>query len=111
MPNPDYPSLTRIGVQKVEFVDVHSWGLNYKKCLVKITQCKEDRQKADFDKFVEKFAASNENEIYVKYPYQIEACVVSFEDNKNMFKLHTNPDTGELTLKKYKQDKNNVEYR
>jgi len=56
-PNSDFPELLQTGVQKVEFVDTSTWGMNYRKCMIKFAQCKEERDPKDFDAFVTKFVA------------------------------------------------------
>lgn len=70
--------------------------------MVKIPQCKEDRKKDDFDKYVAKFVEGNSNEIYVKYPYQTEAQVLNFEDLKDVYNIWTDPATGKMSVKKKK---------
>lgn len=87
------------------------YQVNFKQALVRIPQCKEDRNTADFEKFVAKFAEGKRNEMFVKYPYQVEAMVMSFEDTKNVYKIHTDPAKGTMKLKKYKQEKGDQEYR
>lgn len=73
--------------------------MNYRKCMVKIPQCKEDRTPADLEAFIDKYVKGS-NEIFVKYPYAIEAQVVSIEDAKNVYKIATD-DQGEMKLRKY----------
>lgn len=78
---------------------------------MKIPACREDRKKEDFDSFVEKYVKQKTNEIFVKWPQQVEAMVCSFEDSKTTYRIKTDPATGQMTVKQYKQDKNNNEYR
>jgi lantibiotic modifying enzyme len=37
--------------------------------MIKISQCKEDRKKEDFESYVNKFVKDKGNEMFVKYPY------------------------------------------
>lgn len=84
--------------------------MNYRKCNIKLAQCKEDRDSKDMEAFVNKFIASKTNEIFVNYPRCIEAQVMAFEDSKNVYKVKVD-DKGQMILKKYSQEKNNTEYR
>lgn len=110
-PQPGFPSLQWMGVQKLDFVEGRTWARMYRKAMVKMPQCKEDRDPKEFDKYLESFKKDKANEVFVKYPFQIEGVIEKFEDLRNVHKVTTNPETGEKKMKRYPQEKNNDEFR
>lgn len=85
--NTDFPSLLRLCMPKATLVDKFRWNEHYKKCMLRIPGCKEDRDMKELEAFVEKFAKSKKNELFVKYPYSIEGEVISFQNLKDVFKI------------------------
>jgi hypothetical protein len=71
--------------------------------MIRIPMCKEDRTPGDLEKYVENLCKGKENEIFVKYPYQNEGQIESFEDARNIYKIFQDK-SGSLKMKKSKQE-------
>jgi len=76
-----------------------------------IPQCKEDTDGALFENWIYTFAEQRGIELYVNYPQQVEAFPISFEDPFSVYKIEPNNQTGMFSVRKYRQDKNEEQFR
>ena len=89
----DYPSLSWLGVQELDYTEKFINKVAFKQCLALIPQTKEDASGADFEDWIYKFAEGKNKELYVKFPYQIEAFPLFFEDPFSIYQMTGNAST------------------
>lgn len=105
-PQPDFPSLNWLGVTELHYTEKFINKVGFKQCLAQIPQCREDLSGADFENWIYDFAEKNVSEIYVDFPFQIEACPLSFEDPFSIYQINFDNNLGNMHVTKLRQDKN-----
>lgn len=86
----DFPSFKWINVVNITYDIKNINKVDFKRVLVKIPQCMEDRSNEDLEKYVNKFVKLANKELYIGLPYQLEAFPTIFEDER--FAYHINGD-------------------
>lgn len=86
-PMPDYPSMQWCGVKELDYAEKFVNKVAFKQCLAVIPQTKEDVSGADFEDWIYRFSESKIKELYVKFPYQIEAFPLYFEDPFSIYQI------------------------
>lgn len=99
LPCIDFPSLKWLGVASVSYDTKVINKVPFKRVLVNIPSCMEERSTEDLERFVYKFVEQANKELYMGYPYQIEGFPTIFEDERfayhvygdvytNVYKVH-----------------------
>jgi hypothetical protein len=104
-PCPDFPSLKWIGTNAVTYDTKVINKVEFKRVLIKIPSCMEDKSNDRLEDFVEKLAKSGNKEMYIGLPYQIEAFPFVFQDDKNTFTLYGDVYTNVYRVHKDAQQK------
>jgi hypothetical protein len=108
-PQPDLPSLHWLQVADLEFRDVFVQKVAFKQALAKIPSRKEDYSATEFEAYVSDLAASSSPEIYVDFPWQIEASPVCFEDPDFVYQVYH--DAAGMQISKSRNPKSADEFR
>lgn len=93
-PQPDLPSLHWLQVQDLEFREVYVQKVAFKQALAKIPKCKEDFSAADFEAYIGALCQSQSPELYVEFPWQVEASPLCFEDPHHIYTVYHDGATG-----------------
>ena len=108
-PQPGFPSLLWLNVDSLDFAEVYVQKVCFHKALVKVPQYKEDTNGADFEDWIYKFANSRLKELYVNFPWQIEAFPLYFEDPYSVYSL-SGDGSGRVKVTKSRQTKTPQEF-
>ena len=84
----DFPSLKWLGAQDVTYDEKVINKVAFKRVLVKVPSCIEDRSSDDLEKFVAKFVTLANKELYFGAPYQIEGFPTVFEDERFAYHVY-----------------------
>jgi len=106
----DYPSFKWLGITELHYQEKFINKVAFKQCLAQIPRCREDTSGAAFEDWIYKFSESKRSELYISFPYQIEAFPHTFEDPFSVYKLNCDPVTGILKVQKFRQDKTPEEW-
>lgn len=107
-PQPGFPSLLWLNVVELDFADVYVQKVRFQRALARVPQYKEDTNGADFEDWIYKFAGSKLKELYVHFPWQIEAFPLYFEDPYSIYFL--SGDGGRVKVTKSRQTKTPQEF-
>jgi hypothetical protein len=98
----DFPSLKWLGVQSLSSDEKVINKVPFKRMLVKVPSCIEERSNPDLEAFVYKFIHQANKELFIGFPYQIEGFPTIFEDDRfayhvigdvysNTYQIHKEP--------------------
>jgi 5'-3' exonuclease len=107
----DFPSLKWLAVNELEYTEKSVQKVEFKQCLAKIPQCKEDLSGAEFEDWIYKFAESKNKELYVHFPFQIEGFPLYFEDPYSIYQINGDDSTGQFYVTKLRQNKSKEEFQ
>jgi hypothetical protein len=68
-PCPDFPSLKWIGTNAIEYDTKVINKVAFKRVLIKIPSCMEDKSNQKLEEYVERLAKSKNKELYIGLPY------------------------------------------
>jgi len=87
-PCPDFPSIKWIGANAIDYDVKVINRVEFKRVLIRIPSCMEDKSNEKLEDFVNKLAKNPVKEMYIGLPYQIEAFPTVFQDDANTFTLY-----------------------
>lgn len=88
LPCVDFPSLKWLGVQNVTYDEKVINKVAFKRVLICVPSCMEDRSTEDLEKFVNKFVTQANKEMYIGAPYQLEGFPTVFEDERFIYHVY-----------------------
>jgi hypothetical protein len=59
-----------------------------KRVLIRIPSCPEDSSNEKYEQYIYKYASQPNKELYIGFPFQLEAFPTIFEDNNNTYTLY-----------------------
>lgn len=104
-PAHDFPSTYWLDVKSLHYTEKFINKVKFQQLLAVIPEVKEETNIGSFEDWIYDFADSDEAEVYVNFPHQIEAMPVSFEDPFSVYQLVVDQNTGKSKVLKYRQDK------
>ena len=68
-PCPDFPSIKWIGANSVDYDTKVINKIEFKRVLIKIPSCMEDKSNEKLEEFVQRFAKDTQKEMFIGLPY------------------------------------------
>ena len=99
-PTVDFPSFKWLSINSIEYDEVEINKVGFKRVLLKVPSCMEERSNEDLEAFVNKFIKQKNKELYIGSPYQLEAFPTSFENESFIYTIYGDLYTGVFKVHK-----------
>ena len=86
-PSPGYPSFAAWGVTDLLADSTYFRGQQYRTFLAAVPQCAEETQPEELERFLLQLVRQERRDVYVGFPYQLEAVPVRFDDPLSSYTL------------------------